>query len=64
MMLKTRSKSNALMKNQILLFFLCISSLVFSQKEASNWYFGEGAGIHFNADGTVIPLTDGKLINR
>jgi gliding motility-associated-like protein len=50
------------MKNQILLFFLCISSLAYSQKEASNWYFGEGAGIHFNADGTVTPLTDGKLI--
>ena len=62
-MLKTTSKSNALMKNQILLFFLCISSLAYSQKEASYWYFGEGAGIHFNADGTVTPLTDGKLIN-
>jgi len=62
-LLKTTSKSNALMKNQILLFFLCMSSLAYSQKEASYWYFGEGAGLHFNADGSVTPLTDGKLIN-
>lgn len=40
-----------------------MSSLAYSQKEASYWYFGEGAGIYFNTDGSVTPLTDGKLIN-
>jgi len=26
-----------------------------------NWYFGENAGIRFNADGSVTALTDGNL---
>ena len=33
----------------------------FGQKEAANWYFGEGAGIKFNNDGTVTELTNGRL---
>ncbi|NER15502.1 T9SS type B sorting domain-containing protein [Leptobacterium flavescens] len=32
-----------------------------AQREASNWYFGRNAGLQFNGDGTVIPLTDGQL---
>ena len=29
--------------------------------ESNNWYFGFGAGIHFNADESVNTLTDGQL---
>lgn len=35
--------------------------LTFSQGEATNWYFGEHAGIKFNSDGSVTTLTDGQL---
>ncbi len=34
---------------------------IFGQGETSNWYFGNGAGIVFNNDGSVSPITDGKL---
>lgn len=34
---------------------------LYSQGETSNWYFGQGAGIHFNNNGTVSALNDGKL---
>lgn len=32
----------------------------FAQKEASNWYFGRNAGIHFNDNGSVVPLPGGQ----
>ncbi|MCH4551037.1 T9SS type B sorting domain-containing protein [Aestuariibaculum lutulentum] len=43
-----------------LLIFLntCFS---FSQSEASNWFFGDNAGIRFNRDGTISELTNGRL---
>jgi gliding motility-associated-like protein len=47
---------------KIIISFLFITSLVFSQQEASNWYFGKNAGIKFNSDGSVTPLSDGKLV--
>ncbi|WP_422081215.1 hypothetical protein [Ulvibacterium sp.] len=34
---------------------------IFGQGETSSWYFGNGAGILFNDDGTVSPLTTGML---
>src|SRR3970282_601325 len=45
------------------LFFLLTlyTSIAFSQQEASNWYFGNYAGIKFHPDGSVTALTDGKL---
>lgn len=43
------------------LLFLYFPVLLFSQGETSNWYFGEGAGLHFNNDGNVTSLTDGQL---
>jgi gliding motility-associated-like protein len=49
------------MKKIIILSFLFFTSFAFSQQEASNWYFGYGAGIKFNTDGTVTALTDGRL---
>lgn len=46
-----------------LLLFACItfSFMSFAQRETSNWYFGSGAGITFNIDGSTTALTDGKL---
>ncbi len=45
--------------------FLLIASLLpfltTAQGEADNWYFGQGAGLRFNPDGTVEPLSDGKM---
>ena len=45
-------------------FSLCItliSTLAFSQQEASVWYFGQNAGIKFDASGGIIALTNGQL---
>lgn len=44
-----------------LVLFLSLCPLLFGQGEASNWYFGRGAGLRFNNDGSVTPLSDGKL---
>ena len=35
--------------------------LLFSQQEASNWYFGRNAGLKFHENGTVTALSDGQL---
>lgn len=43
----------------IALFFISITA--FAQKEASNWYFGRNAGVHFNDDGTVTALGGGLM---
>ncbi|MDC6367435.1 MULTISPECIES: T9SS type B sorting domain-containing protein [Flavobacteriaceae] len=50
-----------LYKRRYLLLFHLFSLTVFGQGETANWYFGNGAGITFNNDGTVTPLTDGQL---
>lgn len=44
----------------LLICFFCLLN-VFAQGETSNWYFGLGAGVHFNTNGSVTPLTNGKL---
>ncbi len=49
------------MKNPLLILTFLGSILCFGQKEASNWYFGDNAGIRFNANGTVTELTNGQL---
>jgi len=49
------------LKLRIFLFSLCILYQGLAQREASNWYFGENAGVQFNPDGSVTPLTDGQL---
>ena len=41
--------------------FILSTTLAFSQQEASVWYFGQNAGLKFNADGSVTPLSDGQL---
>ncbi|RZJ66851.1 MAG: T9SS type B sorting domain-containing protein [Flavobacterium sp.] len=43
----------------LLLFFL--SFFAFSQQEASVWYFGAFAGLKFNTDGSVTPLSNGQI---
>lgn len=46
------------MKKTVLLsLMLVLSSTLFAQQEASNWFFGDGAGITFNNDGTITPTT-------
>jgi len=47
-------------KLHIYIFLLC-GFISFSQQEASNWYFGENAGIQFANNGTVSVLDDGQL---
>lgn len=44
-----------------LLFWLILCCKSFGQKETSNWYFGNNAGLKFNANGSVTELRDGKL---
>lgn len=52
------------MKNIFLLFLLSIT-VSYSQNEASNWYFGENAGLQFNTlSGGVTPLLNGQLNTR
>ena len=44
------------------LFFLFAFVTLHAQKEASFWYFGQNAGLQFDADsGTVTAITNGKL---
>ncbi|WP_296149691.1 T9SS type B sorting domain-containing protein [uncultured Flavobacterium sp.] len=45
------------MKTKFLLFALLVSLKSFSQGEASNWFFGNRAGIRFNTDNTIEVLS-------
>ena len=36
-------------------------TISYSQGQSDNWYFGFGAGVHFNLDGTVDALSNGQL---
>ncbi|MEL6916970.1 MAG: T9SS type B sorting domain-containing protein [Bacteroidota bacterium] len=51
------------LKTLVILFFtvLLLPLPMFGQGETSNWYFGNGAGIGFNNDGSTRTLTDGRL---
>jgi gliding motility-associated-like protein len=49
-------------KSLILLVALLCIAYSFAQQEASYWYFGQNAGLRFNAgNGTVTAITDGQL---
>ncbi|WP_299335744.1 T9SS type B sorting domain-containing protein [uncultured Psychroserpens sp.] len=49
------------MRNTILLLsFMLVSSILFSQNEAANWYFGFNAGVTFNS-GSPVTMLDGEL---
>ncbi len=50
------------MKNTLILLLICFIGLnCIAQNEASNWYFGENAGISFNPNGSITELTDSQL---
>lgn len=49
-----------LKKIAFIIAVLVMPVVSFAQKEASNWYFGRNAGIHFNDDGSVVPLPGGQ----
>ena len=49
-----------MIKKYFLILFLYTSGL-FAQGEANNWFFGAGAGIHFDANGVVTSLTNGQI---
>ncbi|SHG44878.1 T9SS type B sorting domain-containing protein [Winogradskyella jejuensis] len=40
-----------------LIAFTIVSVSISAQNEASNWYFGDNAGISFNPDGSITPVT-------
>ncbi len=50
-------------KIAIIAVLICLSFplLLIGQGETSNWYFGDGAGVSFNADGSVTALSNGRL---
>jgi gliding motility-associated-like protein len=48
------------MKKNCFIFLLLVLGMAYGQDETTNWYFGRGAGLQFNSDGSVTPLTDGK----
>lgn len=52
-----------MIKKATIIILLCwaFPTLFFGQGETSNWYFGKGAGIIFNNDGTVKVADDGQL---
>ncbi len=52
-----------MIKKATIVILLCSAfpTLLFGQGETSNWYFGNGAGIIFNNDGTVNTTQDGQL---
>jgi len=48
-------------KTLFLIVFTILGLSTNAQQEASNWYFGDNAGISFNQDGTITALNDGQL---
>ncbi|EPR72944.1 hypothetical protein ADIWIN_2032 [Winogradskyella psychrotolerans RS-3] len=51
------------MKRNFLILLLLITSVqLYAQSEASFWYFGQNAGLRFNAEtGTVTAITNGQI---
>lgn len=45
------------MRSKLLVLFLFLSISCFPQGEASNWFFGNRAGIRFNSDNTITTLS-------
>lgn len=46
---------------RVLMIMMLAPIATCGQSESDNWYFGFGAGIHFNQDGSIDSLTDGQL---
>jgi gliding motility-associated-like protein len=54
-------EKNVALKHLIsIVLAIAISNLIYAQKEANIWYFGEKAGMDFSA-GNPVPLTDGQM---
>ncbi|MCJ8167660.1 T9SS type A sorting domain-containing protein [Pontibacter sp. E15-1] len=51
------------MRLLFILFLILVSLKVYAQKEATNWYFGNKAGLSFS-NGVPVPLTDGALVTE
>lgn len=51
------------MKFCLVTIFIFFSSVLFSQGEANNWYFGLNAGLSF-ASGSPVALTNGQLVTE
>ncbi|MRI01976.1 T9SS type B sorting domain-containing protein [Kriegella sp. EG-1] len=49
------------MKKYNLLFMLFVFAINYGQDETANWYFGNGAGLQFNNDGSVTILENSKI---
>ena len=49
------------MKKLLLFILITLPTILIAQGEASNWYFGDNAGIRFNQDGSITALSDGQL---
>nr|WP_299069771.1 T9SS type B sorting domain-containing protein [uncultured Allomuricauda sp.] len=50
------------MRKKLLIAFVFLGAFLgYSQGESTYWYFGNGAGLRFNEDGSTTALTDGKL---
>ncbi|WP_432672049.1 T9SS type B sorting domain-containing protein [Flavobacterium sp. SM2513] len=52
------------MKGYLIVLSLFFALLANAQGEATNWYFGEYAGLKFMPDGSVIPLSDGQIVTN
>ncbi len=51
-----------MVKKLLIAVIFLIGGFSFAQNQASNWYFGIGAGIKFNPlDNSVSSVNDGKL---
>ena len=48
----------------MVVFLLFTSIALKAQGEATNWYFGQNAGLKFLPDGSVVPLSDGQLVTN
>ena len=49
------------MKKKILVVFLLFTTLLFSQNEANNWFFGENMGLRFNRNSPRPTVQQGSL---
>jgi len=50
-------------KNFIAIISLLVTSLVFSQGETNNWFFGRYCGVNFNS-GNAVAVNDGRILTE
>ncbi|NNK68885.1 MAG: T9SS type B sorting domain-containing protein [Flavobacteriaceae bacterium] len=60
-----KAKKKCLKRLLLILILICAANPVYSQGEASNWYFGFGAGIQFDqGSGNLTVLDNGQLFTN